>query len=51
MAFRRGRDHKRGLNMMLPRLQGLAGDYVFGELGSGKHSNYGADEAPEAMFP
>ena len=40
VASRRGWDHEKYLDMMLPMLEGLTGDYVFDELSSGKHSNY-----------
>ena len=40
MASRRGWDHEKHLDIMLPKLQGLAGDYTFDELSSEECSRY-----------
>ena len=40
MASRRGWDHEKHLDMLLPNLQGLAGDYVLDEISSEECSNY-----------
>ena len=40
VANRRGWDSKKHLDMILPKLQGVAGDYVFDELDSEDCSNY-----------
>ena len=40
VATRRGWDHEKHLDMMLPKLKGLVGDYMFNDLSSEEHSNY-----------
>ena len=40
ITSRMGLDHEKCLDMLLPKLQGLVGDYMFDDLSSKKHSNY-----------
>ena len=40
MASRRGWGNEKHLDMLLPKLQGPAGDYVFDELSLEEHFNY-----------